>query len=35
MPQEQKNKQVQYRKAWSNRQTEEKQNEMRQRAREY
>ena len=35
MTQEQKNKLVEYRKAWFNRQTEEKQNEMRQRAREY
>ena len=30
-----RNKQVEYRKAWFNRQTEEKQNEMRQRAKEY
>ena len=35
MTQEQKNKQVEYRKACFNRQTEEKQNKMRQRAREY
>ena len=35
MTQEQQNKLVEYRKAWLNRQPEDKKNEMRKRAREY